>query len=346
MVRRKLCIHLRVLPDLAASEHRSPHRVSTPHSNSRRIPGLSSDINRFSSSKAFIVSPSNFCSARYWKSPTQSRLLVLDPATNRTLDGCNYDWKRRRVITLERQNRMRAKLRFAGTYNPLLPGPFFRPLLGTRPPHIAYANLEFGTSRTEKDAEHLLDWLGPIRGWSSKRILDFLKQHQEEFRRCLDWLAAGCVTNFELSNDDPSDDSFDGRMSDRWKSQPAVRLLQLHGLVHGGVSLEPYSQDGSSFSGTRLDQGSPRDPLDPICWYLLSLLMLDGTIGVRRCEYSRCRKYFRPWSAKKRFCDDNCRSKSYAEKKSPEDKRNYMREHRKRLRLRALSRKKRNRKAH
>jgi hypothetical protein len=231
---------------------------------------------------------------------------------------------------------MSPKLRFLGTYNPLRPGPLFRPLLGTKPPHITYANLEFGTPKATKDVERLLDWIGPVQNWSDNRVVDFLKKNQESFRRCVDWLASGSNTHFELANEDTSDD-FDSEMTKKWKAEPEVEFFQVHGLNHAGVFLEPYDQNGSSFAGIRFGQREPRDPLDPLCWYLLSLLMLDGTLGVRRCRYAKCRKYFRLWSERKIFCDDKCRSNSYAAAKPLEDKRNYMRNHRAKIkRLRAV----------
>lgn len=130
-------------------------------------------------------------------------------------------------------------------------------------------------------------------------------------------------------------------MREKWEREPEVKFLQQHGLDHGGVLLQPTGQDGSSFRGIELDQRKPQDPLDPICWYMLSMLMWDGTVGVRRCKYVKCPKFFRPQTARKLFCSDNCRAKDYMGKKSPEEKRKYMREYRANSSRRRILRKRR-----
>jgi hypothetical protein len=79
---------------------------------------------------------------------------------------------------------------------------------------------------------------------------------------------------------------------------------------------------------SELEKRLPRDPLDPICWYMLRLLMWDGTVGVGRCRYPKCKKFIDRPTSRRQFCDDNCRAKNAADKKTPEQKRKYMKEYR------------------
>ena len=114
----------------------------------------------------------------------------------------------------------------------------------------------------------------------------------------------------------------------RWAEVPEVKFLQEHGLDHGGVILNPVFLTGTSFSEIELSQRKPRDPLDQICWYLLSLLMWDGSVNVCKCNYRKCQKFIHRPTSRRKFCDDNCRAKNAADKKTPEEKRRYMREYR------------------
>lgn len=202
-------------------------------------------------------------------------------------------------------------------------------LLGRASPHVRYANMKFGASSSQRDVDRLLNWLEFPR-WSEKRILHFLEKHQEEFRRCLEWLSNGSLTQLaEPSDEEVEEDEFwRVRLSERWQLVPEVKFLQEHGLDHGGVTLGPYLQDGSWFSGIELEKREPRDPLDPICWYMLTLLMWDGTVGVGRCKYPKCKKFIDRPTSRRQFCDDNCRAKNAADKKTPEQKRKYMKEYR------------------
>jgi hypothetical protein len=219
----------------------------------------------------------------------------------------------------------------------LLPNPYSllrsssppRGLLGRRPLHVLYANVKFGSPSSRKEIDRLLDWLAPLP-WSEKRVLRYLELHQAEFRRCLEWLMNGSSTELAEPEGDESerDEFWEIELSKKWELVPEVKFLQEHGLDHGGVILGPMFQTGTSFSGLELDLRKPRDPLDPICWYLLSLLMWDGSVRLSRCKYSKCQKFIHRPTSRRRFCDDNCRAKNAADKKTPEEKRQYMRKYR------------------
>jgi len=227
---------------------------------------------------------------------------------------------------------MPAKLRRRRPSNFLRIGPPPRGLLGRGAPHVLYANMQFGSAGSQKEVDRLLNWLHPFpsRRWTEKRVLHFLEKHQAEFRRCLEWLSNGSLTQLaEPSGDEMERNEFwEVALSEKWQLEPEVKFLQQHGLDHGGLMLSPYSQDGSTFSGLELEQRQPCDPLDPICWYMLSLLMWDGTVSVCRCGYSKCQKFIYRPTSRREFCDDNCRAKNAADKKTPEQKRKYMREYR------------------
>jgi len=199
----------------------------------------------------------------------------------------------------------------------------YRGQLGTPAPHLLYANLEFGKPNAATKSKSLLS----VPGWTDTETLQFLAKHQQEFRRCLEWLSNGAQKNFGL-DDDGSDDLWSVRMERLWEQQPEVQFLQQHGLAHAQVLLQPGSQDGSYFGGLALDQGKPKDPLDPICGYLLALLAWEGTVGVRKCDFEKCGNFFRALTTRKRFCSSDCRAKSAAAKKTPEEKRIYMRDYR------------------
>jgi hypothetical protein len=220
---------------------------------------------------------------------------------------------------------MRAKLRYPRPNSLLRTSSPPRGLLGRPLPHMLYANIAFGTPGARKDAKRLLEWL-EFPPWSDERILRFLEKHQGQFRRCLEWLSRGSDTNL---NEEPDEDDFwDIRMREKWEREPEVKFLQQHGLDHGRALLQPSGQDGSSFWGIELHQRKPRDPLDLICWYILSMLMWDGTVGLRRCQYPKCSKFFQPRTARRRFCSDACRAKDFMGKKSLAEKRKYMRKYR------------------
>jgi hypothetical protein len=207
-----------------------------------------------------------------------------------------------------------------------------RGLLGRNVPHVLYANMKFGAGSSQKEVDRLLDWLHPFptRRWTEKRTLRFLEKHQAEFRRCLEWLSSGSPTQLAEPSDDEkeTDEFWEVALSERWHLEPEAKFLQQHGLDHGGVVLGPCSQDGSTFLGLELEQREPRDPLDPLCWYMLSLLMWDGSVNVSRCNYPECGKFIYRPTARREFCDSNCRAKNAADKKTPEQKRKYMRKYR------------------
>jgi hypothetical protein len=226
---------------------------------------------------------------------------------------------------------MPPKLRFPNPYRFLRSGPPPRGLLGRGAPHVLYANLQFGAPGSQKDVNRLLDWLPPLgRRWNGARILRYLEPHQAEFRRCLEWLSNGSrIQLAEPLEDEAERDAFwEVALSEKWHREPEVKFLQQHGLDHGGVGFSPYFQVGSTFNGIELEQSNPRDPLDPICWYMLSLLMWDGTVGVGRCKYPKCRRFIDRPTSRRDFCDDNCRAKNAADKKTLEEKRKYMKEYR------------------
>jgi hypothetical protein len=224
---------------------------------------------------------------------------------------------------------MPPKLRFPNPYGLLRSSSPPRGLLGRGVPHVLYANLQFGAASSQKEFDRLLNWLPPLR-WSEKRILRFLEKHHAEFRHCLEWLSNGSLTQLaEPSDDEKEQDEFwEVALSEKWQLEPEVKFLQEHGLNHGGVILSPVFQTGRSFNGIELEQRQARDPLDPICWYMLRLLMWDGTVGVGRCEYPKCKKFIDRPTSRRRFCDDNCRAKNAADKKTLEEKRKYMKEYR------------------
>lgn len=226
---------------------------------------------------------------------------------------------------------MPAKLRGPRPNNPLRISPPPRGLLGRRVPHVLYANMEFGAASSGKDVNRLLSWLDPFPSkWTSKRVLRYLEAHQAEFRRCLEWLANGSKTQLPEPSDEKKvqDEHWEVALSEKWQLEPEVKFLQQHGLDHGGVTLQPYSQDGHVFAGIELEQRAQRDPLDRICWFMISMLMWDGSVNVCRCAYPKCHKFIYRPTLRRQFCDDVCRAKNAADKKTPEEKRKYMREYR------------------
>jgi hypothetical protein len=185
------------------------------------------------------------------------------------------------------------------SYNDLVPS--------RNSPHVVYANLDFVGNEVPKGSGIVLLYVrSSMRPpWTEKRILRFLKKHQEEFRNCLDWLSKDSFVDYGPIENEEDEDSF----RERWDEEPEVRFLQQHGLDHGGVAIAPRTGDPMHpFSGLELHQKKARDPLDPICWYLITLLSTYGSVFVRRCGYRKCRKFFWQRTARKRFCKDSCRA--------------------------------------
>jgi hypothetical protein len=210
--------------------------------------------------------------------------------------------------------------------------------LGYVAPHLRYANLEFGRSDTLKKAKPLLMWIGFYR-WDETRVLKYLEDHQEEFRRCLEWLSTGATTSFDDSEGEPEDEpgdifgsntsAFADVMRERWEQQPEVKFLEKHGLRDAHIALRPKNSDGPFFyKGIELDQRSPKDPLDQLCGFLISLLMWDGTVGVCRCANPECHQFFRLRTMRKIYCSNLCRATAHMNRKSPEARNEYMRKYR------------------
>jgi hypothetical protein len=181
-------------------------------------------------------------------------------------------------------------------------------------PHLLYANADF-EKPDEEGTRSLLVWLKKqLRSkWDDSRILRYLEQNQEEFRTCLEWVSNNCALVFD------GDDEESGAFEEMWRQAPEVKCLQKHGIDHGGLKLVPesrgegFGEDTSvSFSGLQLMQMAPRDPLDPICWYVIYVLFAQGTIFARRCRYVGCKKFFQPATKRKQFCCDSCRALDFA----------------------------------
>jgi hypothetical protein len=208
-----------------------------------------------------------------------------------------------------------------------------RGLLGRGVPHVLYANVKFGAPDSQKEIDRLLSWLYPFpSGWNEKRVLRYLEAHQAEFRRCLEWLANGSNVRLAepLGDEAERDEFWEVTLSEQWQQEPEVKFLQQHGLDHGGVTFSPYSQSGSRFNGLELGQKEPRDPVDPICWAMISMLMWDGSVNVCKCNYPKCQKFIYRPTSRREFCDNNCRAKNAADKKTPEEKNRYMKDYRSR----------------
>ena len=199
-------------------------------------------------------------------------------------------------------------------------------------PHILYANIRFDSDDESKEKKRLIEWCqleGP--DWSEKRIAKYLALHQVQFRDCLSWLVEDAVVDFwELRKELGKDSQYftDDNLLNEWKRTPEASFLQLHGVAHSDVSIQPKFGPAESgewlFSGLDLGPRKPKDPLDAICWHLLYLLMRDGELNIRKCE--RCERYFTPRTKRKQYCSDLCRAKDHA--KSPKEWRKYMRKYR------------------
>jgi hypothetical protein len=183
--------------------------------------------------------------------------------------------------------------------------------------------MAFGKAGSQRDAERLLRRLN-FYDWEDDRILAYLARNQREFRRCLEWLSDGSIVNLEERFEEEEAESHE--LWQAWEEQPEVRFLQLHGFDHGGIELKPRWSDGNWFSGIEMDQRKSRDPLDLICWYLLSRLMVNGTVGVLRCKYEKCGKFFEPLTVRKLFCSDACRANDFMSKKTREAKAELMKQ--------------------
>jgi len=174
-------------------------------------------------------------------------------------------------------------------------------------PHLVYANMKFVGNEVPKGSRRLLRYLeGSLpSSWTEEGILQYLKEHQEEFRNCLDWLSKDSFVDFgPIENEDD-----ESQFRERWEKQPEVEFLQQHGLDHGGVAFAPRTGDPTHpFQGLELHQKKAQDPLDAICWYLITLLSTYGSVFVRRCGYRKCRKFFWQRTVRKHFCTDSCRA--------------------------------------
>lgn len=198
-------------------------------------------------------------------------------------------------------------------------------------PHLAYANLDFQRRAGSASFRQLLRWLGTVGplGWTKERTIEYLKANQQEFRSCIDWLCRDADTDLARLRgeyDGFDDDDFDFNAREHLVSVPAVRFLQRHAFNHMTIELGHRGQDRSPFAGLILEHGAPKDPLDPICWFLIAILIRDTNIHIRRCRYKSCHDYFHPETAKKIFCSDSCRIRHHM--KSTEDMRLYMRKRR------------------
>src|SRR5579862_479271 len=161
-------------------------------------------------------------------------------------------------------------------------------------PYLLYANMNFEAPSAEETEELLeFEWKVKHAGWTDTRILKFLKKHQEEFRRCLNWVAGRCLV--DLGKQSPDADG----SREIWEQTPEVKFFRQHGLEHAGVTIEPGNDD-ICFTGLQLVQKKPRDPLDPIVWDVIAHLSVYGTVAVRRCRYFGCGKFFRPKTQRKR----------------------------------------------
>jgi hypothetical protein len=205
----------------------------------------------------------------------------------------------------------RLLLRARFPFMSVLPGPEI---------HIQYANFDFAVSDSLKRARRIIQVFGPPT-WTPKRTFEYLKRNQQPFRDCLQWLSddAALETGYSAAH-------WDGAVQE-WSEHPPLKFLRLHGLTHAGVDLGFREVRDGFFLGLELVQKGARDPLDVLCWHLLSLLMWEGELSIKRCSYDGCRKFFAA-HGKKKFCDANCRAKFGRAKLTPEEKRDYMRKYR------------------
>ena len=157
-------------------------------------------------------------------------------------------------------------------------------------PHLLYANLDFRSPNLRKDSRPLLKWLdlnGPFK-WEGdyRRTLHYLGKHQERFRDCLEWITEGCPVDFTGDSKlEVEDENTQSESRAKWEDHPPLRFFRQHIFLHGRVTFEPEWQEFSRLSGLRLTQRKSHDPLDPICWHVLSMFVHWGTVFVRRCRY-------------------------------------------------------------
>lgn len=180
---------------------------------------------------------------------------------------------------------------------------------------VQYANLAFTHGCVPAGAGPLLDWLelNPTYDWTRHllwgrdRTLHFVKEHQNELRDCLEWLAADCVVDYRgsFSNSETTEEF---EWAERWQNEPAVQFLQLHGIEHVKLKLVPGFQDGEYFDELHLVPSKCRDPLDAICWSLLEGLNKNRRVYLQKCRYYKCGKFFFQPTKRKLCCSDLCRA--------------------------------------
>src|ERR1700739_236289 len=206
------------------------------------------------------------------------------------------------------------------------------------PPYLVYANTDFSAPEVAQDTGPLLRWVKEYgsTGWNARRTIRFLKKHQQEFRECLEWLSENCPRRFKRRAGKAHRKSL---WEKEWPKQTELQFFQRHTLVHGHLQFLPLLEKGPSVTGLVLSH-KPKDPVDTICWYLLSVLSRNGTIGLRRCRYRKCGKFFRPPTVRRVFCRDSCRAMQRSDRalmskreleQFREDQRDYMKKHRKTL---------------
>jgi hypothetical protein len=180
---------------------------------------------------------------------------------------------------------------------------------------VRYANLDFNEGGIPAGAGPLLrrlelnmcvNWRQLLK-WNRHRIVLFLKTHQQQFRDCLEWLAADCVVDYRgrFSNPETYDES---EWAEQWATEPAVQFLQLHGIEHVKLKLVPGFGEGQYFDELQIKQGECRDPLDRLCWYLLDGLNKNRRVYLQKCRYYKCGKFFFQPTKRKLFCSDLCRA--------------------------------------
>jgi len=209
------------------------------------------------------------------------------------------------------------------------------------PPYLLYANADFSRPDAAKNAGSLLRWLkkyGP-HCWNIPRTMRFLKINQWEFRNCLEWLSLNCPIGLKHRAGKKY-----GRWQDekQWSERTELQFFQDHTLIHGHLRFLPLIGKGHSVRGLLLSQ-EPKDPLDTICWDILSELSRNGTLDLRRCRYRKCEKFFRPPTVRKFFCNDSCRARKRSDRMLMSERemeefrktqRVYMKGHRERLKAR------------
>jgi hypothetical protein len=211
-------------------------------------------------------------------------------------------------------------------------------------PVFIYANLDFGKRPFPPETRRLLDFVDEWgMSWGDRTVLEYLEEHQHQFRNCLDWISKACVTDLTDEVEELEPEHSEWICWENWQRKPEVKFLKCHGLEHIESQLRPTLHDGFVFKGLEIDPGRGLDPLDPICWLTLLLLKKFGTGFVRRCEYVKCKKFI--FATKRRhFCSDSCRAQQHAledRRRDPEDFRRRQAEYMRKNRL--VHRRRRNR---